>query len=48
VGDHVAFDVPLVDIVAVDRHTRSATVLIPRDLILLEASDLQGLIAAGG
>jgi hypothetical protein len=47
-NDHLAFDVPLVDIVAVDRHTRSATVLISRDLILLEASDLQGLIAAEG
>jgi hypothetical protein len=47
VGDHLAFDVPLVDIVAVDRESRSATVLIPRDLILLEACDLWALLHAG-
>jgi hypothetical protein len=43
-NDHVAFDVPLADVVAVDPATRSATVLIPRDLILLEAMDLWALL----
>jgi hypothetical protein len=43
-GDHLTFDIPLADIVAVDPPSRSVTVLISRDLLLLEAMDLWRLL----
>jgi hypothetical protein len=43
-GDHLTFDIPLADIVAVDPPSRTATVLISRDLLLLEAMDLWRLL----
>jgi hypothetical protein len=42
--DHLTFDIPLADIVAVDPPSRTATVLISRDLLLLEAMDLWRLL----